>query len=121
MIRTDNEDPNINNVEPGGNATRDREDRFRRIFDLAPVGMALTAPDGAFIEIDRALARMLGYSRAELTARNYKEFNHPEDMGITTAQILKLVSGEKSVAYFEKRYRDRKVVGNIVGRAENCC
>jgi PAS domain S-box-containing protein len=46
------------------------DEQMRRVFDLAPVGMALIALDGTPLETNPALREMLGYSREELLAIN---------------------------------------------------
>ncbi len=40
---------------------RDSEANYRNIFDNAPVGMYQTTPDGSFLNVNEALARIFGY------------------------------------------------------------
>ena len=42
------------------------ETRFRGAMDHAAIGMALVAPDGRFLRVNRALCAILGYADAEL-------------------------------------------------------
>jgi PAS domain S-box-containing protein len=44
------------------------EERFRVCFEAAFIGMALTAPDGRFLWVNRSFCAMLGYTEAELLA-----------------------------------------------------
>ncbi len=37
------------------------EDRYRSLFENVPIGLYITAPDGRIIDVNAALARMLGY------------------------------------------------------------
>jgi PAS domain-containing protein len=49
---------------------RESEARLRTIFETAPIGMALIAPEGELLQANRALAAMLGRAgeaRARLT------------------------------------------------------
>jgi PAS domain S-box-containing protein len=55
-------------------ALRRSEERYRTIFDLAPVGIYQSREDGSLITCNAALAAMLGYESAEeLLGRNLKE------------------------------------------------
>ncbi len=45
-------------------ALRESRDRFRRLLDAAPVGLAWLDPDGRLAVANDALARLLGFERA---------------------------------------------------------
>jgi diguanylate cyclase (GGDEF)-like protein/PAS domain S-box-containing protein len=49
-------------------ALRNSEIKFRSLFDLAPVGVALTDQSGRFLEVNRAFADMTGYSAQDAAA-----------------------------------------------------
>src|SRR6185312_7542226 len=42
------------------------EARFRETFDEAPIGIALVGPNGRWLEVNRALCEIVGYSEAEM-------------------------------------------------------
>ena len=48
------------------------EERFRRVFDLGLIGMAITSLDKGWLEVNDRLCGILGFSREELT---------PQDLG----------------------------------------
>src|SRR5690349_5665401 len=48
------------------------EERFRSAFDLAPIGMALVAPDGRWMQINQSLSEIVGYSEAEFKCMNFQ-------------------------------------------------
>lgn len=58
-------------------ALRASEIRFRTVFEGAPIGIALEAPDGRVLEANPALQRMLGYSRSELLNMRDQDYAHP--------------------------------------------
>ena len=45
------------------------EQRLQAAFDYAPIGMALVALDGRWLQVNRALCNITGYSEQELLAR----------------------------------------------------
>lgn len=56
------------------------QERFRRAFEDAPVGMAITSASGRFLQVNDALCRMLGYTRDELLAASILEVTAPEEI-----------------------------------------
>jgi PAS domain S-box-containing protein len=44
---------------------RESEEKFRTIFENAPLGIFRSTPEGKFIEVNTSLARMLGYERPD--------------------------------------------------------
>ena len=49
-------------------ARAEQEAQFSRFFELGNVGMAIVSPDGKFVELNREICDLLGYSRDELRA-----------------------------------------------------
>ncbi len=65
----------------------EREARLQSYFDLSLVGAAILTPDGHPVEVNDELARMLGYSRAELGRRSWLELVHPDERASAAALI----------------------------------
>lgn len=59
---------------------RGSEARFRAIYDQAPSGMALIDDDGRFVDVNPALAALLGRQRGDLAGRPVTAFS-PQDWG----------------------------------------
>jgi diguanylate cyclase (GGDEF)-like protein/PAS domain S-box-containing protein len=57
------------------------EQRFRSSFEDAPIGKALVDADGRLLEVNRALASVLGQEPEHLTGARLGELIHPEDAG----------------------------------------
>jgi PAS domain S-box-containing protein len=95
-------------------ALRASEERWRNLFENAPVGIALTGSQGYFIATNPALQRMTGYSEAELRGLSAADITHEDDKAVTTAVLAAHVAGQPRTPRLEKRYR-RKDSGVIWG------
>ena len=84
-------------------ALRESEERFRSAFDHA-AGMALVAPDGRWIQVNRSLCEMLGYCEDELLAGNFQLITHRDDLNLMLDQLRKLHEGTISSLQLEQRY-----------------
>lgn len=84
-------------------ALRESEEQFRNVFELSPIGKALTAVDGS-LRVNDAFAEMLGYSRQELKMANWRDLTYPDDIRKSDDAIQALLSGREKRARFEKRY-----------------
>ncbi len=62
---------------------RESQERFRRAFEGSPIGMALTSLDRQYLQVNRALCEMLGYSEEELLATTSRDITHPDDLKIS--------------------------------------
>ncbi|MEQ9368643.1 MAG: PAS domain S-box protein [Coleofasciculus chthonoplastes F3-SA18-01] len=83
---------------------RESEDCFRKAFNYAASGMALVALDGYFLKANRYLCEMVGYSEAELLAKNCPEITHPSDLEAERDYTRQLLNGEIRYYHLEKRY-----------------
>jgi diguanylate cyclase (GGDEF)-like protein/PAS domain S-box-containing protein len=86
------------------NARREAQELFETAFSHAPIGMALIAPDGRWLKINRALCAITGWSEAELLQRPFAEITHPDDVGVDAELIALLQDGAIPSYQFEKRY-----------------
>jgi len=83
------------------------EERFRRAFDDAPIGMCLVSPEGRLLKVNRVVCAMLGYSESELLRRDFQSITHPDDLQQDLALLRKVVDGEIPSYQVEKRYLHR--------------
>lgn len=54
------------------------DERLRALFSFAPLGIALTAMDGRFLEFNKEFENLCGYSKDELLALDYWALTPPE-------------------------------------------
>lgn len=85
-------------------ARRESEEKFRRLFAEAPVGIALTGLDGRFIQNNPAFCRLLGYSEKELAGMPFVNVTHPDDAKNNRAAAEHLAKGAMKLYETDKRY-----------------
>jgi len=95
------------------------EERFRKSFENASIGMTVTEIDGRFRSVNPAWCNMIGYSSDELLGKTVEDVTHPDDRVSTAEGRLKLVDGLTNVAMVEKRYihKDGHIVWGLMSRA----
>jgi len=85
-------------------ALRESEERFRKIFEEGPLGMAIVGLDYRFVNVNTRLCRMVGYTEQELTALTFPDITHPEDIDKDVQLAQRLFRGEIRYYTMEKRY-----------------
>jgi diguanylate cyclase (GGDEF)-like protein/PAS domain S-box-containing protein len=70
------------------------QERFRRAFESAPVGMVISEPTGRSLQVNAAMCQMLGYTREQLLAINSSEIIHPDDLAERAELLRQLLDGE---------------------------
>jgi PAS domain S-box-containing protein len=83
---------------------RESKERFHSAFEHAGIGMGLVAPDGRWLQVNRALCDIVGYSEAELLATDFQSLTHPDDLEADLAQMRLALAGEIRCYQMEKRY-----------------
>ena len=84
-------------------ALQESEERFRKIFEDGPLGMALAELGKRFIKANDMLCRMLGYTEQELALLMFTDIIHPEYNALSLQDTLKLCKGE--VTYYKMEQR----------------
>ena len=83
------------------------EDRFRNAFDFAAIGMALVSSEGRWLQVNRALCKILGYSEREMLAIDFLTVIHPDDLGVAVDAIKRLRKGNSTIDQCEVRFRHK--------------
>lgn len=84
---------------------RQIKDEWKWFFDNSLDILCVAGMDGYFKRVNRAFADTLGYSEAELLARPFTDFIHPDDLE-ATREVLQSLGAGKDCLFFENRYRD---------------
>jgi PAS domain S-box-containing protein len=88
-------------------ALHDAAERFRAVFEDAPVGIALVDTDRQLMDANRLLCEMLGWRRDELLGRPLAALVHPADHDVDAELEKQVMAGEIPRYRVEKRYRTR--------------
>jgi PAS domain S-box-containing protein len=82
---------------------RRAEQEVERIFDLSVDILSVANLDGYFTRVNPAFEQTLGFTSAQLLARPFFDFIHPDDRASTSAALDALARGE-DVIQFENRF-----------------
>jgi len=86
-------------------ALRTSEQKFRALFQDAPVGIVQSdSRDGRILMVNPCFCAMTGYGEAELLARTFLEITHPEDRTSSLEGFFRMESGKIPGYQTEKRY-----------------
>ncbi len=93
-------------------ALRESEERFRRVFEEGPLGLALVGRDYRFMKVNSALCEMVGYPEAELVQKTFAEITHPDDVRADVELAERLFKREIPFYRMQKRYQKKN--GEII-------
>jgi PAS domain S-box-containing protein len=89
-------------------ALRQSVEHFRLLFDLAPIGMALTSLEGRILHVNQAFCETLGYTAESLQDLSFPDITHPDDKGASHRLFQQLLKLETSHTRLEKRYISKR-------------
>ena len=91
-------------------------EQFRLLFELAPIGMAITDLSGKIRKANQSLCTTLGYTRDELMQMDISRLTHPDELEEEQNAHKKLINDEIEQAYLEKRYykKDKTMINTIL-------
>lgn len=93
-------------------ALQENEEKFRGAFDYSSIGMALVRPDGRWLQVNRSICDIVGYSEPELLAIDFQTITHPDDLEKDLEYVRQMLSGEINSYQMEKRYLHK--LGHVV-------
>jgi PAS domain S-box-containing protein len=89
-------------------ALAESEERFRKSFDHAPIGVALLDAGGRWLEVNQALCLMLGYSEAQFLSMTLEDILHPADPGMDLEEIARSLVGDMRAFHLEKLFVNQR-------------
>jgi diguanylate cyclase (GGDEF)-like protein/PAS domain S-box-containing protein len=101
---------------------QESEERFRRGFEGAPTGMAISrlhADRAEIIQSNPALSRITGYPPDQLLGKDYRTLVHPDEVGDSNQRLASYQNGELDSVRFETRllHADGHVIWCIISSA----
>lgn len=97
-------------------ALKTSNETFSGAFNESGIGMALVAPNGNWIDLNRRMYEMTGYTREELLSSvNFVQLTHPEDIELDREHAKLLYSREVNSISREKRFlsADNKIIHGL--------
>lgn len=91
---------------------RQREALFREAYEQAPIGKALVAVTGQWLQVNRVICEILGYSPEELLRSTFQAITHPDDLEADLGYVHDMLAGTIRSYQMEKRYLHKQ--GHIV-------
>ena len=83
---------------------RNSEERYRKTFEQAAVGIAHTTFEGKFLRCNVRFAEIIGYPPLEIPGLTFQQVTAPEDLAQSLASLEKMGTVETGYATWEKRY-----------------
>jgi PAS domain S-box-containing protein len=86
------------------------------VYEQTALGIALVAVDGHYLQVNRAVTEMFGYSQAEMLARTWQDLTQPDDLNNDLDLMRRLLTREIATYNCEKRFlaSDGRVIwGNL--------
>jgi len=80
------------------------EQRFRSIYRYSLAGIAITGPDGHFVECNPAYSKLVGFSESELREKHFSELFHPDERADQLELVRAMQAGEIPFIDVEGRY-----------------
>ncbi|HYY43385.1 MAG TPA: diguanylate cyclase, partial [Pyrinomonadaceae bacterium] len=94
----------VRQIEQRVATLQESEELFRSAFDYAAIGMALVSTKGRWLQVNRSLCDILGYTEEELLASTFQKVTHQDDLGAALANIKQLLKGRVPTYQMEQRY-----------------
>lgn len=92
------------NRKQAEDAIRDSEERFRKAFDQAAVGIAHVHTDGRFIRVNQRFSDIVGFSIEELLTKTFADITHSDDLQLSHDKVQSMLEKPGQEIVFEKRY-----------------
>gem|GEM_PF-645891 len=87
------------------------EERFHRVFDQVPVGIAITDLNFRFTQVNKTMCRMMGYSEEEFTSITFKDITPAKFLAYDLKRVKLLNTG--AIDHFEREKQYIRKDGSV--------
>jgi PAS domain S-box-containing protein len=102
------------------NDLKEKENKFRSLFENSGAGIAAATDEGRFLEINQTLSEMLGYTGEELSEMTVRDITYPDDRQRQSEAYRQVIQGNTDTIRIEKRFLHKSghpVWCELTGRA----
>jgi PAS domain S-box-containing protein len=85
---------------------------FETVFNNSAVGLALVAPDGKWLKVNKAVLSIVGYTEDELLQMTFQDITHEDDLDKDLEYLQQMLDNTIQTYQMEKRYYHKD--GHIV-------
>jgi PAS domain S-box-containing protein len=85
-------------------ALRASEERYRKVFEYAAMGVVITDLQERFIQCNPAFCALLGYTQEELSRMGFSSLVYPDDRAANLVEIRRVMEEELPFFEIENRY-----------------
>jgi PAS domain S-box-containing protein len=98
----------INERKVAEKKSHESEERFRKIFEEGPLGMAMASlTTGKFISVNKAFCNMLGFTKEEVMELTFRDVTFPDDRSDDVEAVRRLREDQIQKHTAEKRYQTK--------------
>ncbi len=98
----------ISNRQKARKRLLESEERFRRSFELSPLGMVIVTPERQYIRANENFCQMIGYREDEVVGNYTADFTYPDDVEKTKVLLQQLFADEIPSYTIDKRYEHKQ-------------
>ncbi len=103
---------NITDLIVAQEAMKTSADTFASAFDYSGIGMAIVSPDGKWLDVNKVLCQLTGYTKDELLQLSFNDLTLPADVEKDRNLVIQLLRGELTTYSLEKRYisKEKRII-----------
>ncbi|MFA6136996.1 MAG: PAS domain S-box protein [Sulfurimonas sp.] len=105
-LRTSNEELQSTNEELQASlgSNRELQTKYEQTFKAAQIGIAHVGIDGAWLDVNAYLCKLVGYTQEELLKLTFQDITYADDLALNLEYIKKLLENKLNAYHMEKRY-----------------
>lgn len=108
---------NITDRKEAEQAKKESDLLFRSLYEINPLGVAISDWKGTILRTNDVFHHMLGYTPGELTGVSYIDITHPDEVAREVKQFREIIRTRPPSVSFEKRYMHKH--GQVVWATVN--